>query len=128
MSDSMEYTPNGRVQIATEVVEIIAATAAAEVDGVITPDGGTGAQGWAELLGKRNQSKGVKLTVDGEHVTVDLQITVLFGTKLMKAATAVQQKVKNAVETMTYYTVDAVNVSIEAIVMKKEKAEKKEQE
>ena len=126
MSDSMEYTPNGRVQIAAEVVEIIAATAAAEVEGVIAPD--SGAQGWAELLGKRNQSKGVKLTVDGEHVTVDVQITVMFGTKLMKAALAVQQKVKNAVETMTYYTVDAVNVSIDAIVMKKEKADKKEKD
>ena len=129
MADSKEYNPNGQVQISAEVVEIIAATAAAEVAGVVSQE--ATAQSWTEIFGKRSQSKGVKLTVDGDRVTIDLAVTVLFGTKLMEAATAIQQKVKNAVETMTYYQVDAVNVTVEGIVVKKEekkKDEKKEQE
>ncbi len=129
MADSKEYNPNGQVQISAEVVEIIAATAAAEVAGVVSQE--ATAQSWTEIFGKRSQSKGVKLTVDGDRVTIDLAVTVLFGTKLMEAATAIQRKVKNAVETMTYYQVDAVNVTVEGIVVKKEekkKDEKKEQE
>lgn len=122
MSDSMEYTSAGQVQIANEVIEIIAATASQEVEGVLVPAMGT-AQGIVEFFGKKSQSRGAKIAVEDGHVSVDMDITVRFGAKLIAVAEAVQQKVKNAIETMTNYAVDVVNVNITAITLEKVKEE-----
>lgn len=110
----------GQIQIADEVIAIIAATAAQEVDGVITNQGG----GITEFFGKKNnQSKGVKVTVEGEEAKIEVEVAVKYGTKLQKAALEIQEKVKNAVETMAGLTVTAVDVHISSIAT--EKAEKK---
>lgn len=102
----------GQVQIADEVIAIIAATAVREVEGVETLQGG----GISEFFGKKsNQTKGVKVTVEGEEVKVDIDLAVKYGTKIQEAALEVQEKVKNAVETMTGLTVTAVDVRFAAV-------------
>ena len=59
----------GQIQIADEVIAIIAATAVQEVEGITTIHDG----GITNLFGKKNnQSKGVKVTVEGNEVTVNL--------------------------------------------------------
>ena len=61
----------GEVQIADEVVAIIAGLAATEVEGVASMAGNI----TNELVGKlgmKNLSKGVKVEVTEEHVSVDL--------------------------------------------------------
>lgn len=106
----------GQIQIADEVIAIIAATAVREVEGVEAIQGG----GISEFFGKKNnQSKGVKVTVEGEEVKVDLDLAAKYGTKLQEAALEVQEKVKNAVETMTGLTVTAVDVRISAVTTEK---------
>ena len=58
-----EIEENGNVNIADEVISIIASLAASEVKGVAGMGGGISV-GFAELLGKKVPSKGVKLSVD----------------------------------------------------------------
>ena len=109
----------GQIQIADEVISIIAGTAAQEVDGVFGAVGNfTG--DLVEILGKKNFSKGVKIVVDENKVTVDLTLIVKFGFKIPEVAAGVQKKVKDAIETMTGLSVTETNVSIAGVQMEKE--------
>lgn len=117
-------TTNGQIQIADEVIGVIAVTAALEVEGV-TEGAGNG-KGFVEFFGKRNQTKCVKVLKEGSEVMLDIEIIVNFGTKVQIAAEEVQKKVKTAVETMTGISVPVVNVAVAGIV--KEKTVKAEEE
>lgn len=106
----------GQIQIADEVIAIIAATAAQEVEGVVTTQGGA----ISEFFGKKNnQSKGVKVTVEGDEAKLEIEVAIKYGTKLQQAAADIQEKVKNAVETMTGLAVTAVDVRISSVVTEK---------
>jgi len=113
-----ENKTNGQIQIADEVVGVIATTAALEVEGVVAGGG----KGFVELFGKKGHT-----TKDADEAVLDMDIIVNFGTKVQNAAKEVQEKVKTTVETMTGLTVAAVNVSICGIVKETEaKAEEEE--
>ena len=90
----------GAVRIADEVVSIIAGLAATEVKGIEGMSGGI-AGGIAEILGKKNFAKGVKVEVGETEAAVDLYIIVKYGVRIPEVALAVQENVKQAIETMT---------------------------
>ena len=71
----------GSVRIADEVVSIIAGMAATEVDGIAGMSGGL-VGGIAEILGKKNLAKGVKVEVGETEAAVDLYIIVKFGVRI----------------------------------------------
>lgn len=116
---------NGQIQIADEVIGVIAVTAAMEVDGVA--DGG-GSKSFVEFFGKKGQTKCVKVVKDENEAVLDMEIIVNFGTKVQVVAEEVQKKVKNAVETMTGLHVAVVNVSVAGIVREKSEAGEEEYE
>lgn len=120
-----EITANGNVNIADEVVSVIAALAASEVKGIASMGGGI-AGGFAELLGKKNLSKGVKITVTDKNVVLDLSVIVEYGTKIPEVAWELQEKVKNEVEAMTGLTVTAVNISVDGVNVPKAETETEE--
>ena len=104
----------GQVQIADEVIAIIAGLAATEVDGVDSMAGNI----TNELVGKlgmKNLSKGVKVSIDGEKVDVVLNLILKYGVSIPKTSREVQEKVKGAIETMTGLTVGEVNIRIAGI-------------
>lgn len=106
----------GTVQIADEVVAIIAGLAATEVDGVASMAGNI----TNELVGKlgmKNLSKGVKVEVIEGVVSVDLTLNIKYGYSIPKTSTKVQEKVKSAIENMTGLEVSDVNVSIADVDM-----------
>ncbi len=119
-----ENKTNGQIQIADEVIAMIAATAALEVEGVVA---GGSSKGFVELFGKKGHTKCTKITKDENEAVLDMDIIVKFGTKVQLAAKEVQEKVKCTVETMTGLCVAAVNVSVSGIVKEAEaKAEEEE--
>ena len=104
----------GEVQIADEVVAIIAGLAAREVDGVDSFAGNMS----NELVGKlgmKNLSKGVKVDVTEEHVSVNMSLNLKYGYSIPKVCETVQEKVKNAIENMTGLTVLEVNIKIAGV-------------
>ncbi len=107
---------NGQIQIADEVIGVIAVTAALEVEGVAY---GSGSKSFVEFFGKKGQTKCVKVVKDENEAVLDMDIIVNFGTKVQVVAEEVQKKVKNAVETMTGLNVAVVNVSVSGIVREK---------
>lgn len=104
----------GEVQIADEVVATIAALAASEVKGVATASGGT-ANELAGKFGKKNISKGVKVLVSPDAVSVDMALTLDYGYGIPETAKQVQEKVKMAIENMTGLHVKEVNIRIAGV-------------
>ncbi len=106
-----ERTEIGEIQIAPEVIEIIAGLATVEVKGVAGMSGGF-AGGIVELLGRKNLSKGVKVEVGQREAAVDVSVIIEYGNRLPEVAAEIQRNVKRSIETMTGLTVVEVNVHI----------------
>lgn len=115
-------TELGTVTIADEVVAIIAGIAAADIEGVASMSGGIGG-GIAEVLGRRNLSKGVKVEVGEEEAKIDIFIIVDYGVRIPDVAWDIQESVKKAVETMTGLRVSQVNIHIQGVQFPEEKTE-----
>ena len=102
----------GEVRIADEVVAIIAGLAATE--GVDSMSGNI----TNELVGKlgmKNLSKGVKVEVTEEHVSVNMALNLKYGYSIPDVCEKVQEKVKSAIENMTGLTVLDVNIKIAGV-------------
>jgi uncharacterized alkaline shock family protein YloU len=112
-----EKTDMGTIQIAPEVIEVIAGLATIEVPGVAGMSGGF-AGGIAELLGRKNLSKGVKVEVGQREAAIDVSIVIEYGNKIPEVASAIQQNVKHAIESMTGLNVVQVNVHIHDVLFK----------
>ena len=109
----------GQVQIADEVIAVIAGLAATEVEGVSKMSGNITNE-IVSKLGMKNLSKGVKVTIDGEQVSVVLNLVLNYGVSIPKTSQEVQEKVKAAIENMTGLTVSEVNIRIAGIQMEDE--------
>ena len=110
----------GTVKIADDVVAMIAALAATEVEGVAAMSGNM----TNELLsrvGVKNMAKGTRVEVLQKRVKVDLAITIEYGFNIPATCQRVQTKVKNAVENMTGLEVNDVNIRIAGINVARER-------
>lgn len=106
----------GEVQIADDVVAIIAGLAATEVEGVASMYGNITNELVAKL-GMKNLAKGVKAVLENDEVTVDLALNVKYGYSIKEVSVKVQEKVKSAIENMTGLTVNLVNIRIANIIV-----------
>ena len=106
----------GEIKIADEVVAIIAALAATEVEGVASMAGNI----TNELIGKlgmKNLSKGVKVDVLEGIVTVSLALNLKYNYSIVEVSARVQEEVKNAIENMTGLEVADVNIKVAGVEM-----------
>ena len=110
----------GSVKIADDVVAMIAALAATEVEGVAALSGNMTNE-FLSRVGVRNAAKGTRVEVIQKKVKVDLAITIEYGFNIPATCQRVQTKVKNAVENMTGLEVTDVNIRIAGINVAKEK-------
>ena len=117
---TIHQDPNlGEVKIADEVVAIIAALAATEVEGVASMAGNI-TNDLIARLGMKNLSRGVKVDVLEGIVTVSLALVLKYGYNIMDVSAKMQEKVKAAVENMTGLTVADVNIRIAGVDMGEE--------
>ena len=113
----------GTVQIADEVVAIIASLAATEVEGVSSMAGNITNE-LISRLGMKNLSKGVKVDVLEGVVTVSLALNMKYNYSIMDVSAKVQEKVKSAVENMTGLEVADVNVKVAGVEMESQESAK----
>ena len=113
----------GEVKIADEVVAIIAALAATEVEGVASMTGNITNE-LISRLGMKNLSKGVKVDVLEGVVTVSLALNMKYNYSIMDVSAKVQEKVKSAVENMTGLEVADVNVKVAGVEMESQESAK----
>ena len=117
---TIHQDPNlGEVKIADEVVAIIAALAATQVEGVASMAGNI-TNDLIARLGMKNLSRGVKVDVLEGIVTVSLALVLKYGYNIMDVSAKIQEKVKAAVENMTGLTVADVNIRIAGVDMGEE--------
>lgn len=109
----------GEVQIASDVVSAIAGISAAEVDGVQSISGG-GINDIAGKLGMENYSKGVRVTIAGEKAAVEISVTLKYGYSIPEVSEKVQEKVSQAIKSMTGLEVEKVNVRIAGIALEEQ--------
>ncbi len=119
MSDSKEYVSRsdemGSIHISEEVLAVIAAAAVLEVEGVSGLAANLGSD-IAELLGKKNLAKGVRIKMEEEKVAVELSVLMTYGYTIPEIGHAIQDGVKSAVESMTGLEVSAVDVNVGGII------------
>lgn len=119
-NDSMgKHTGIGEVQIANEVVASIAGISASEVEGVDSMAGGLAGE-LAGIFGAKNLSKGVKVEVADDIAMVELAINMKYGYSIPKTCKQVQEKVMQAINSMTGLTVKQVNVRIAGVSLEQD--------
>ena len=104
----------GTVRIADDVVAMISAFAALDVEGVACMPGDV----TREMISKggmKKIAKSVKVDVTREGVKADLSVIVEYGYNIPATSSRVQKRVKNAIEEMTGLVVIDVNIHISGI-------------
>lgn len=108
----------GTIQIADDVVAMIASLAATEVEGVSSMMGNITNELMSKV-GMKKLTKGVKVDILETNVVVDLAIILEYGFNIPTTCQKVQDKVKTAIETMTGLNVTDVNIRIAGVNMTK---------
>ena len=106
----------GTVKIADDVVAMIAALAATEVEGVAAMNGNV-AKELLSKVGVKGLARGVKVDILNQKVKVTLAVIMEYGFNIPATCQSVQNKVKNAIENMTGLEVTDVNIRIAGINM-----------
>lgn len=107
----------GVVQIADDVVAMIASLAATEVEGVGAMAGNI-SNGLMSRVGVKKLTKGVRVAVAEGAVKVDLAVIMEYGYNIPATCGQVQAKVKAAIENMTGLACNDVNIRIAGVKMK----------
>lgn len=107
----------GVVQIADDVVAMIASLATTEVEGVSAMAGNITNELMSKV-GMKKLTKGVRVDVLEGNVTVDLVVTMEYGYNIPATCQQVQAKVKAAIENMTGLTCTDVNIRIAGVKVK----------
>ena len=117
----LDENPNGTVSFATEVVATIAGLAATEVEGVASMS--SQSSGFADMFSRkntRNFTKGVRIDLNENKVTVDITIVVEYGSPVPDVARSIQENVKKAIETMSGLDVRNVDVHVQGVSFERE--------
>ena len=122
MAENKQYIvqkqENGSVMISEDVITAIVVQAVSEVEGIVGLNTKPGAD-IADLIGKKSWGKGMKIMIaEDDSVAIDCNLTVAYGMSVVNTAAAVQDAVRNAVESMAGVKVTAVNVNVCGIVRK----------
>ncbi|MBE1560942.1 Asp23/Gls24 family envelope stress response protein [Nonomuraea africana] len=109
----------GRIKVADEVVEKVAALAALEVPGVADL-GGDLARAVESLrgrvgIGARRRNQGVSAQIHERQVAVDVTVVVEYGHVVMEVAAAVKTNVAMTVSRMLGMRVTEVNVTVDDV-------------
>lgn len=108
----------GEIEVAPEVLEVIAGIAANEVDGVHAMQGKF-TQKMKNVFGKTNHKKGIHLVSDEEGLKVEIYCYFNFGVNVPEVAKTIQQRVREQVLHMTDIELAEVNIHIADIVPQK---------
>lgn len=106
--------PVGSLKISQEVIATIASVAALEIEGVdmlVEP-----ANQMSRLFSRSMGKKAVRISLSDDFVEIDLSINLKFGAKITEVCTAIQNNVKENVQTMTGMAVSKVNVMVAGII------------
>ena len=106
---------NGMITISSDVIATIAGDAATRCYGVVGMAVRNKADGIASLLKKDAMSKGIKVIVEDDGLTVDVHVIVGYGINIKTTSESIIESVKYNVESITGFEVKQVNVNVESV-------------
>jgi uncharacterized alkaline shock family protein YloU len=112
----------GKVEIAPEVIEVIAGIAASEIEGVASMRGNFAA-GVVERLGKKNHGKGVKVDLQEDGIILDVYAVMNFGVSIPEVAKKIQDNIRQALYNMTALEINEINVHVVGVQFEQQKVE-----
>ena len=115
MADSKQYITqvqeNGNVMISEDVIAAIVAQAVKDVEGAVSLNVKIGSD-LVDMIGV-NWGKGLKITIaEDNSIAIDCELVIGYDQSVVTVATAVQEAVTAAVESMAGVKVTAVNVNV----------------
>ena len=126
-NDVLEQDSIGEIKISADVITVIAHTVASEIEGVAGMNANL-SENISSVLGRKNPTKGVKVEIDDNDVTIDFYILVEYGARIPDVAWRIQERVKSSIESMTGMNVASINIHVQGISFDKTKEEKKPEE
>ncbi|HPP32026.1 MAG TPA: Asp23/Gls24 family envelope stress response protein [Soehngenia sp.] len=116
-NEYIEDTNNMNIKISKDVLSSIAFKAISSIEGVELSNVSTGI---TDIINRKNISKGIKVEIKDNDVTIDLFISLKYGQKVNEVGYDVQRKVKDSIELMTDLNVKEINVHIENLITEKD--------
>ena len=107
----------GSINISDDVIAVMVSAALAEVEGFAGLASTAGSE-LAELFGKKNTTRGIKVQFEENRVLIDVLILVRYGFAIAQVAKKVQEAVTGAVESMTGF-IPTVNVHVSGVAFDK---------
>ncbi|HLU22218.1 Asp23/Gls24 family envelope stress response protein [Lederbergia graminis] len=111
---------HGKIEIAPEVIEVIAGIAASEVEGIAQMRGNF-ASGVVERLGKKIHGKGIRVDLTDEGIKIDVYCLMDFGVSIPTVAQKVQDNINQTLYNMTALEASEVNVHIVGVAFENHK-------
>jgi uncharacterized alkaline shock family protein YloU len=106
----------GRITINENVIARIAGAAAMEVFGLVGMSSRQQLKdGFAELLGRENYTRGIEVRIENGEVDVDLHIIVSYGTKISEVAHNVQERVKYTLNEIAGISANRINIYVQGV-------------
>ncbi|WP_138415865.1 Asp23/Gls24 family envelope stress response protein [Aquibacillus sediminis] len=112
----------GTVEIAPEVIEVIAGIATTEIVGVSSMRGNF-ATGVVERFGKKSHGKGIKVELTENGVLIDVYVVLDYGTTIPEVAQKIQTNIRQALKNMTALEIDEINIHVVGVQMEQQKEE-----
>lgn len=117
------------IKISSEVIAVIAGIVSNDIPGIAGMSGGL-VGGIAEKLGRKDLTKGIKVHVEEDTVTIDMNVIAEYGTSIVESTDKLKQAIRSSVEKTTGLKVKAININVLGINIPEEESavEKKEEE
>ncbi len=108
--------------LSVDVLGIIVEIAASDIPGISGMSAGI-VDGIAEKLGKKDLRKGIKVTLDGSEVIIDLYVIVEYGYNIIEVGSNLREAVRKTVEQTTNLKVAGITVHVQGVSLPGKKEE-----
>ena len=98
-----------------QVIARIAGLTAVDCSGIVGMAAKNMKDGLVQLLKRESLTKGIRINVNEEQISIDLHIIVEYGTNITAIAENIISTVKYKVETVCGIAVEQVNVFVEGV-------------
>lgn len=125
-NNSANQQMSGELTFADKVIQKIIGFALADIDGLLTIDGGFFSNIAEKLVNTNNVTTGIQTEVGKKQVAVDMDIVVEFGKDIKHIYDEVKDVISKEVNNMTHLDVVEVNVNVVDIKSQEEYEEDSE--
>lgn len=105
----------GKIEVSHRAIAHLASQAAQQCYGMVGLASRNARPGWAELLHRGDEYKGVEVKFSDERVIIDLYVVIEYGTRISEVARNIMSSVKFVVESALGVPVVQVNVNVQNI-------------